>query len=57
MRSDTQYLKGGSRRSEVFTLDLQTFEARISLRINDVSPVSAKVFGKKCVSGVRSLAG
>ena len=55
VRSDTGYLKRGSRRSEAFPLDLQTFEARISLMINDLPPVGAKVFGKRGVPGVRCL--
>jgi len=46
-------LERASGRSEGFPLDLQTFEARISLRINDLPPVSAKVFGKRGVPGVR----
>jgi len=46
-------LKWAPGRSEVFPLDLQTFEALIALRINELAPVSAKVFGKRGVSGVR----
>ncbi|MBA7661300.1 hypothetical protein ES703_69315 [subsurface metagenome] len=48
-RSDTESLKRCSRRSEGFPLDLQTFEARISLRIDYLSLVGSKVFGKRGV--------
>ena len=57
VRSDTEGFKGGSRRSEAFSLDLQTFEARISLRIDKLALVGAKVFGKRGVPGVRCLVG
>jgi len=53
VRSDTESLKRCSQRSEGFPLDLQTFEARISLRIDKLALVGAKVFGKRGVSGVR----
>ncbi|MBA7639257.1 hypothetical protein ES703_46915 [subsurface metagenome] len=57
VRSDTEGFKGGSRRSEAFSLDLQTFEARISLRIDKLALVGAKVCGKRGVPGVRCLVG
>ncbi|MBA7628219.1 hypothetical protein ES703_35695 [subsurface metagenome] len=53
VRSDTESFKRCSQRSEGFPLDLQTFEARISPRIDYLALVSTKVFGKRCVSRVR----
>jgi len=55
VRSDTESLKGGFRRSEAFPLDLQTCEGHIRPRIDKLALVGAKVFGKRGVPGVRCL--
>ncbi|MBA7533565.1 hypothetical protein ES705_25806 [subsurface metagenome] len=55
VRSDTESLKGGSRRSNPFSLCLKRFEAHIRPRIDKLALVGAKVFGKRGVPGVRCL--